>query len=169
MATIFAFAITGNAYWLIVRNSYGLPVELWFVPPWMIEPKWPEDGSVFISHYEYNCGDGLGPMQIDFEDVVHFRHGMNPRNTRLGLRRSMVRSAKSSSTWKAATLSPASCATWARLASSSAPRAARWHRLMMSRRPRHGSSSSSAATIAVARWSWVRPPKCSPMASTRSR
>jgi hypothetical protein len=28
MATIFAFAITGNAYWLIVRNSYGLPVAL---------------------------------------------------------------------------------------------------------------------------------------------
>jgi phage portal protein BeeE len=27
MATIFAFAITGNAYWLIVRNSYGLPVS----------------------------------------------------------------------------------------------------------------------------------------------
>jgi phage portal protein BeeE len=85
MATIFAFAITGNAYWLIVRNSYGLPVQLWFVPPWMMEPKWPEDGSVFISHYEYNCGDGLGPMSIDFADVVHFRHGMNPRNTRLGL------------------------------------------------------------------------------------
>jgi HK97 family phage portal protein len=85
MATIFAFAITGNAYWLIVRNSYGVPVELWFVPPWMMEPKWPEDGSVFISHYEYNCGDGLGPMSIDFADVVHFRHGMNPRNTRLGL------------------------------------------------------------------------------------
>jgi hypothetical protein len=51
----------------------------------MMEPKWPEDGSVFISHYEYNCGDGLGPMSIDFADVVHFRHGMNPRNTRLGL------------------------------------------------------------------------------------
>ncbi|WP_225205375.1 phage portal protein [Novosphingobium huizhouense] len=85
MATVMMFAITGNAYWAIVRNGAGVPVELWFVPNWMIEPKYPANGSAYISHYEYDPGDGQGKEQIPFEDVVHFRHGIDPRNPRMGL------------------------------------------------------------------------------------
>ena len=29
-----------------------LRVFVWWVPSWMMTPKWPADGSVFISHYE---------------------------------------------------------------------------------------------------------------------
>lgn len=85
MVTALMFAIFGNAYWLIVRNSYGKPVELWWVPNWMIEPKWPADGSAFISHYEYRPGGGVLPEDLDPQDVVHFRHGIDPRNIRMGL------------------------------------------------------------------------------------
>jgi HK97 family phage portal protein len=86
MATIVSFVITGNAYWLIMRNSYGQPAELWFVPSWNIEPCWPQDGSEFIRHYHYRPGGSSGEtFHIRPEDVVHFRHGINPRNLRMGL------------------------------------------------------------------------------------
>lgn len=85
MATVIVFAITGNAYWLIVRNGVGRPAELWFVPPWLMEPKYPAGGEVFISHYRYSPGGGAEPVNIDPDDVIHFRYGINPRNIRLGL------------------------------------------------------------------------------------
>lgn len=85
MATVFSFLIAGNAYWVIVRNSYGRPVELWYVPHWMMEPAWPTEGNVFISHYIYRPGGGMEPVNIAVEDVVHFRHGIDPRNIRLGI------------------------------------------------------------------------------------
>lgn len=86
MATIVSFVITGNAYWLIVRNGYGQPAELWFVPSWNMEPCWPQDGSEFIRHYHYRPGGSSGEtFHIRPEDVVHFRYGINPRNPRMGL------------------------------------------------------------------------------------
>lgn len=85
MGTIFSFLISGNAYWVIVRNSYGQPVELWYVPHWMIEPAWTQDGGTFITNYLYKPGGGVEPMTLDFDDVVHFRHGIDPRNIRMGI------------------------------------------------------------------------------------
>ena len=84
-ATVLSIMLDGNAYWRIVRNGVGRPAELWYIPHWMMEPKWPDDGSVFISHYRYTPGGGVGPEDVPFEDVVHFRHGINPRNMRKGL------------------------------------------------------------------------------------
>ena len=84
-ATILSWFLDGNAYWIKVRNRAGVPVELWWVPWWMIEPKAPEDGSEFLSHYRYSPGGGVEPMRFDPEDVVHFRDGMNPRDMRKGL------------------------------------------------------------------------------------
>lgn len=85
MATVVMFCITGEAYWLIVRNGYGRPAELWFVPTWSMEPKWPEDGSEFISHYRYSPGGTVEPMRIEPEDVIHFRYGIDPRDPRRGM------------------------------------------------------------------------------------
>jgi len=84
-ATILSWFLDGNAYWIKVRNRAGVPVELWWVPWWMIEPKAPEDGSEFLTHYRYSPGGGVEPMRLDPEDVVHFRDGMNPRDMRKGL------------------------------------------------------------------------------------
>ncbi len=43
------------------------------------------DEITFISHYRYSPGGIAAPMEIPPEDVVHFRHGINPRNIRMGL------------------------------------------------------------------------------------
>lgn len=75
----------GNAYWMIARGRTGRPAELWYVPHWMMEPKWPTGGSVFIDHYLYSPGGGAAPIKVDPADVIHFRHGIDPRNTRKGL------------------------------------------------------------------------------------
>jgi hypothetical protein len=57
-ATILSWYVAGNAYWIKVRNGVGRPAELWWVPWWMIEPKAPDDGSEFLSHYLYKPGGG---------------------------------------------------------------------------------------------------------------
>lgn len=73
----------GNAYILKLRNLAGEVVQLWWAPRQMIEPKWPQDGSKFISHYEYSAGGIKTPIRP--EDVVHVRFGLDPRNPRMGL------------------------------------------------------------------------------------
>ena len=82
-ATIAAYIADGNAFWLKIRNSFFSPVELWWVPPWLMTPKWPEDGSEFISHYEYRPASF--PVDVPVSEVVHIRNGLDPRNPRLGM------------------------------------------------------------------------------------
>lgn len=83
-ATLTDWLTTGNAYWVKVRSGAGRVVELWWVPQHMMQPRWPADGSVFLSHYEYRP-DGLNVVKVDVEDVVHFRYGIDPDNVRKGL------------------------------------------------------------------------------------
>jgi HK97 family phage portal protein len=82
-STIVSYILDGNAYWIKVRNMIGDVIQLWYAPHWMVKPRWPDNGSTFISHYEYTP---LGGPTIKFpvEDVVHFRFGIDPRNPRLG-------------------------------------------------------------------------------------
>ncbi len=82
-ATVAELMLTGNAYWLKVRSAAGRVVELWWVPSSMLTPKWPSEGSVFISHYDYS--PGYQTVRLAIEDVVHFRDGIDPNNIRLGL------------------------------------------------------------------------------------
>jgi HK97 family phage portal protein len=83
MATIVDFWTHGNAVWLKVRGGPGGAVtELWWIPWGMIEPKWPQDGSQFLSHYEYKPNDRA--IRVEVEDVVHFRYGVDPDNMRIG-------------------------------------------------------------------------------------
>ncbi len=83
--TILSYAIGGNAYWIKVRNRAHRPAELWYVPHWMMRPEGSRDGSVFLSHYRYTPGGGHAPIDFDPADVVHFRHGIDPRDTRMGI------------------------------------------------------------------------------------
>jgi phage portal protein BeeE len=82
MATVLDFAF-GNAYWLKVRNGLDEVVELWWVPNYLMRPihgpQWP---GVFIHHYEYTV-NGI-TERIDPRDVVHFRFGLHPQDTRSG-------------------------------------------------------------------------------------
>ncbi len=82
-ATVFSYLTDGNAYWIILRNSVGRPVELWYTPHWLIRPGFPSDGSDFVSHYVYTVGGKQ--FMLEIKDVIHFRHGINPQNLRLGI------------------------------------------------------------------------------------
>jgi HK97 family phage portal protein len=84
-ATAISYAAHGNAYWLKIRDQAGDLAEIWFVPHWQIDPRWPSDGSEFISHYEYRVNGEA--REVPCGDVVHFRFGIDPANTRLGLGR----------------------------------------------------------------------------------
>lgn len=81
MATIVDWYVNGDAYWLKVRNTAGAVKELWWTPSTLIEPK--GDEREFISHYEYSP-DGE-KVVLEPEDVVHFRYGMDPEDSRHGL------------------------------------------------------------------------------------
>ena len=84
MATILDWAWFGESYWRILQNRGGQPAELWWLPPWSIEPKWPIDGSMFIEYYEYRPELGTS-IRLDLDEVLHFRHGLDPWNPRHGL------------------------------------------------------------------------------------
>lgn len=83
-ATILSFLLDGNAYWQKVRNGLGEVIGFWYLPHFLVQPKWPQDGSAFISHYEYTPGQGPS-VPLAAANVVHLRAGLDPSNPRLGL------------------------------------------------------------------------------------
>lgn len=82
MAIVASLWIDGNAFLLIVRNGMLEPVELWFVPWWLIEP-YSESENVFIEKYLYTVGGR--EFDLSPADVVHVRYGIDPHNLRSGL------------------------------------------------------------------------------------
>ena len=84
MATMISYQIDGNAYWVKARANNGGVTELWYVPHWLIQPKIERDSTGYIDYYEYRPG-GPDVVKLDPGDVVHFRFGLDPRNTRKGL------------------------------------------------------------------------------------
>jgi phage portal protein BeeE len=92
--TLYSWIFDGNAYWIKVRtprpdvpwneNVAGEVVELWYAPHWMMTPIWPLDGSQFIRAWRY-AGYGGPALEVVPENVLHFRNGIDPRNTRLGM------------------------------------------------------------------------------------
>lgn len=84
-ATILSYCLDGNAYWQKIRNSFGDVLGYWYIPHFLIEPKWPNNGSLFISHYEYRPNPVEQPIRLAPRDVVHYRFGLDPRNVRKGL------------------------------------------------------------------------------------
>lgn len=84
-ATLASFTLDGNAYWLKVRNAFGAVVQLWYLPHFLVEPRYPKDGSVYISHYEYTPEWGGPKVDVPVGDIVHYRFGLDPRDTRKGL------------------------------------------------------------------------------------
>lgn len=74
----------GNAYALKIRSRARIPVQLWWVPHWMIIPRWRPDGTAFIDWYQYTVNGKV--FAVDPADVIHFRYGsVDPRNERLAI------------------------------------------------------------------------------------
>lgn len=84
-ATIFSWVTGGNGHWIKVGPASGgnKPVELWYAPHWMMHPDYPRDGSAFLTGWEYKTN--LGGQDFAVDEVVHFRHGIDPQNPRLGI------------------------------------------------------------------------------------
>lgn len=84
-ATIASWILTGNAYWIKERSQAGRVVRLWWIPSNLITPAWPDDGTEFVSHYEYKPDGRSIPLRVETTDIVHIRYGLDPDNPRLGL------------------------------------------------------------------------------------
>ena len=81
-ALIADYKTTGNAFVIKLRNGSGRWIESWWAPSWSMRARFPEDGSEYLSYWEYNI-DG-NPQRIDPGDIIHWRDGIDPQNPRLG-------------------------------------------------------------------------------------
>jgi HK97 family phage portal protein len=79
-ATVLDYHLSGNGYWLKLRDRGGRPYELWWVPSGLIRPQ--GDEKTFISYYEYRVGGQT--INVDPENVVHFRYNLDPEDPRKG-------------------------------------------------------------------------------------
>jgi HK97 family phage portal protein len=77
-----SWIIAGNVYFYKVRNRLGEVIELWYLPHTMVEPRWESENS-FIDYYAYQV-DGY-EYKLKPSDIIHFRNGIDPNNTRMGL------------------------------------------------------------------------------------
>lgn len=83
MGTLISWFVDGNAYWLKGQTADRVHTrQFWWVPHWQVFPRWPEDGSTFISHYDYVRDGKITKLRTD--QVVHFRNGIDPNNYRYG-------------------------------------------------------------------------------------
>jgi len=82
-AFAYYWIVYGNVYIGKRRDAQGRVRELYLLPSETIEPRWPADGSEFISYYEMKL-EGV-PMRIERNDLIHFRYGLDPRNHRIGM------------------------------------------------------------------------------------
>jgi len=85
--TVTSWKTDGNAYWLKWRllgpGSNSPVIGLFYIPHYLIEParRKPQDGGGL--YYRYWVG-GVS-QEIPYEDVIHFRKGLDPRNTLKGI------------------------------------------------------------------------------------
>lgn len=69
--------LTGEQYWLIVRNAFGIPYELWFIRPDRMEPV--PHPTEFLSGWIYH-GPGGEDVPLSRDDVIFLRrpHPLDP-------------------------------------------------------------------------------------------
>jgi phage portal protein BeeE len=86
---------SGNVYFYKTRAITGEVIELWNLPHFLVEPRWPGDGRTpevpddrnndpFLSHYQYTP-PGKAPVLYPAQDVIHLKRGVDPLRPRLGL------------------------------------------------------------------------------------
>lgn len=73
-----SWIVNGNPYFFKLRDGFSQVVQLWYIPPSMIKPIWLEDGSEFISYYEYQVDGRVSRIEVN--DILHFRDGSDPAN-----------------------------------------------------------------------------------------
>lgn len=82
--TIWWLKLDGNAYWFIVCDDAGHPVEIWPLPSFAVRPHFSEDprSEEYIDYYEYDVGGRFWHLPAAY--VVHIKRS-NPFNPWTGL------------------------------------------------------------------------------------
>ena len=73
--------LCGNAYWYLVKNKIGVPVEIWIVPAQYMRIV--PDAEKFIIGYIYEA-PGYGAITFDVDEIVHFKYP-NPNDLYYGV------------------------------------------------------------------------------------
>lgn len=83
-ATVVDYDLTGNAYWLIIRDMGNTPRMLWYVPSYTMAPYYDYNQTVEDMYYEYRP-DSSTTQYIHTSNVIHFKFGIDPLDIRLGI------------------------------------------------------------------------------------
>lgn len=81
-ACVLSYVVDGNCYVRKIRSASGKVVQLWWVPHWLIFPRWRMDGTEFIGWYDYEVNGYRERIEID--DIIHWKCGTDPRDDRKG-------------------------------------------------------------------------------------
>jgi len=80
-ATAASECTAGQAFWRIEKNGAGLPAELWWEDARRFRAL--GDAEHFIRGYRFQTERG-GWVELENDDVIHFRQALNPYNPREG-------------------------------------------------------------------------------------
>ena len=81
-ATIWDYAIDGNAFWMVVPNRSGGLAELQYLPRYMMEPGASTEQQIKDRYWDYTPGNS--PERLPADKVLHFRDGIDPEDVRMG-------------------------------------------------------------------------------------
>jgi HK97 family phage portal protein len=84
-ATLQSYNLDGNAYWIVLLNGSGRPVEIWYEPNFAIRPI--GSATEFISRWQVYRSGAWIDLDPKYQMVMHFRRGIDPRNQRMGVSR----------------------------------------------------------------------------------
>lgn len=75
----------GDTYLIKARGAggYGDPVELWWVPPGMMDPYADPTSDQLIDSYAYRPGNGK-TYYLPLDQVIHIKNGVDPLDPRHG-------------------------------------------------------------------------------------
>lgn len=90
--------IDGNVYFYKVRDVAGQVQELWYLPHFLVQERFPGDGKTpevptsgpnkaqngYLSHYEYRV-PGKSPVLYPISDILHIKRGKDLNNPRRGI------------------------------------------------------------------------------------
>ena len=81
-ATIWDYAIDGNAFWMLVPTRSGGLAELQYLPRYMIEPGASTEQNIDDRYWDYTPAST--PEKLPANRVLHFRDGIDPEDVRMG-------------------------------------------------------------------------------------
>lgn len=69
--------LTGEAYWYLASDNFGVPREIWVIPTQYMTPIYGETIDEFVTGYEFKRGGTT--LILPIEDVIHFSYP-NPKH-----------------------------------------------------------------------------------------